>query len=97
MQFQVSKEKFNSFKPNVVINLAAETHVDNSIKNPKTFINTNIQGTYNLLELSKNYHNRLKSNFLFIQISTDEVYGDLGKKMSFTENSNKTKFTIFCF
>ena len=86
--FKPLKKKFNSFKPNVVINLAAETHVDNSIKNPKTFINTNIQGTYNLLELSKNYHGRLKSNFLFIQISTDEVYGDLGKKkMSFTENS----------
>ena len=86
--FKSLKKKFISFRPDVVINLAAETHVDNSIKNPKSFINTNIQGTYNLLELSRNYYDKVKNNFLFIQISTDEVYGDLGKKKtSFTENS----------
>ena len=61
--------------------------MDNSIKNPKNFINTNIIGTYNLLELSKNYFQK-NNNFLFIQISTDEVFGDLGlKKKSFNENS----------
>ena len=86
--FKPLKKEFNSFGPDVVLNLAAETHVDNSIKNPKSFINTNILGTHNLLEISKNYHNKVKKKFLFIQISTDEVYGDLGKKKkSFTENS----------
>ena len=85
--FNSLKKNFNKFKPDVVINLAAESHVDNSIKNPKNFISTNIIGTYNLLELSKNYFQK-KKNFLFIQISTDEVFGDLGlKKKSFDENS----------
>jgi len=82
------EKKFNNFKPDVILNLAAETHVDNSIKNPKNFINTNILGTYNLLELSRKYFKTKKNKFLFIQISTDEVYGDLGsKKTSFKENS----------
>ena len=78
--FNSLKKNFNKFKPDAVINLAAESHVDNSLKNPKNFINTNIIGTYNLLaELSKNYFQK-NNNFLFIQISTDEVFGDLGLK-----------------
>lgn len=86
--YNVLKKKFNNFRPNVVINLAAETHVDNSIKNPKNFIDTNIIGTYNLLELSRIYYHKNKNKFLFVQISTDEVYGDLGfKKYEFKENS----------
>ena len=81
------KREFKSFKPDVVLNIAAETHVDNSIKKPQEFINTNILGTYNLLELSRNIF-KAKKKFIFVQISTDEVYGDLGRKnSSFKENS----------
>jgi dTDP-glucose 4,6-dehydratase len=86
--FNILKKKFINFKPDIVLNLAAETHVDNSIKSPKNFIQTNIIGTYNLLEISRDYIKNKKNKFLFFQISTDEVYGDLGlKKSSFKENS----------
>jgi len=80
----------NKFKPNLILNLAAETHVDNSINNSKKFINTNIFGTYNLLEISRLYYLKKKKNFKFkfYQISTDEVYGDLGiSNKKFNENS----------
>lgn len=81
------KKEFRNFKPDVVLNIAAETHVDNSIKKPHEFIKTNILGTYNLLELSRNYY-KTKKKFIYVQISTDEVYGDLGRKnSSFKENS----------
>lgn len=75
------KNIFNKHKPNKVIHFAAESHVDNSILNPETFINTNILGTYNLLEVSRIFFQSLKSknadNFVFHHVSTDEVYGDL--------------------
>jgi dTDP-glucose 4,6-dehydratase len=64
----------------VIVNFAAETHVDRSIANPKPFIETNILGTYSLLESSR------KHNKLFIHISTDEIYGDLENKDFFNEN-----------
>ena len=70
----------NKTKPNVIVHFAAETHVDNSIKSPKIFLDTNIMGTYNLLKESMSYlkKNSLnKNNFLFIHISTDEVFGDI--------------------
>ena len=73
---------FKNFEPDVILNIAAETHVDNSIKKPQKFIKTNILGTYNLLELSRDYC-KAKKKFIFIQISTDEVYGDLEKNTSF--------------
>ena len=80
-------EIFNNFKPNLLMNLAAESHVDRSIKNSNDFINTNILGTYNLLEASRKYFNKLnfveKANFRFHHISTDEVYGDLKDEKSF--------------
>jgi len=67
----------------VIINFAAETHVDRSISNPKPFIDTNILGTYSLLEASKN------NEKLFVHISTDEIYGDLEKdSQSFSEHDN---------
>ena len=67
----------------VIINFAAETHVDRSISNPKPFIETNILGTYSLLEASKN------NEKLFVHISTDEIYGDLeSEQKSFTELDN---------
>ena len=66
----------NKFKPNCIFNLAAETHVDRSIDSPKNFINSNIIGTYNLLEIFKKFSKKLKKSRL-IHISTDEVYGDV--------------------
>ncbi len=71
----------NKFKPKCIFNLAAETHVDRSIDNPKNFINSNILGTFNLLESFKKY-SKLKKNTLLIHISTDEVYGDILKGRS---------------
>ena len=65
------------YKPTCIFNLAAETHVDRSIDNPKNFIQSNIVGVYNLLEYFKEYSNKFKSKL--IHISTDEVYGDILK------------------
>lgn len=71
-----------NFKPNAIVHLAAESHVDRSIDDPSDFINTNILGTYNLLEISREYFDSLpskqKNKFKFHHVSTDEVYGDLG-------------------
>ncbi len=66
----------NKYKPVGIFNLAAETHVDRSIDDPSTFINSNILGTYNLLETLKKY-SKSKKNFKMVHVSTDEVYGDL--------------------
>ncbi len=70
-------------KIDFVVNFAAESHVDNSIKAPETFIQTNIVGTFNLLNCSLNYWKNLeaekKSAFRFLHVSTDEVYGSLEK------------------
>lgn len=82
---------FKKYKPEAIMHLAAETHVDNSIIGSNKFIQTNIIGTYNLLECSRRLFSKkkVKNNFKFIHISTDEVFGDLGKsKHKFTENSN---------
>ena len=68
---------FKKFKPNYVINCAAETHVDRSILNSKKFIKSNIIGTYNLLECTREHINKNKNFHRFHQISTDEVFGDL--------------------
>ncbi|WAU76016.1 dTDP-glucose 4,6-dehydratase [Acinetobacter sp. TR3] len=81
---------FEQFQPDAVMHLAAESHVDRSIDGPSTFIQTNIVGTYTLLEAARKYWQRLdeikKVNFRFHHISTDEVYGDLdGTTDLFTE------------
>ncbi|MEA3259783.1 MAG: dTDP-glucose 4,6-dehydratase [Pseudomonadota bacterium] len=72
---------FSEHKPDVVMHLAAESHVDRSIDGPADFIETNIVGTYTLLEATRQYWQALggdkKANFRFHHISTDEVYGDL--------------------
>lgn len=72
---------FKEHQPDVVMHLAAESHVDRSIDGPSDFIQTNIVGTYNLLEVARAYWSGLKSErkqlFRFHHISTDEVYGDL--------------------
>ena len=67
----------NKFQPSAIFNLAAETHVDRSIDDPKDFINSNILGVYNLLETIKAYTKRRKKKLKLIHISTDEVYGDI--------------------
>ncbi len=71
----------SKYKPRAIINFAAESHVDRSIKGPRDFILTNILGTYELLEASKhhwqNLEDNLKNEFRFLHISTDEVYGSL--------------------
>lgn len=79
-------EVFQKFKINSVINLAAESHVDNSIKNPNKFAETNIMGTLNLLNISNKFWQNSNNN-LFYHISTDEVYGELGEKGLFSESS----------
>ncbi len=73
------------YKPKAIFNLAAETHVDRSIDGPKNFINTNILGTFNLLEVLREVK-KLKINPKLIHISTDEVYGDLKKNDKSDEN-----------
>lgn len=71
----------NQYQPDIIMHLAAESHVDRSIDGPGDFIKTNIVGTYNLLEQARTYWTSLepnkKANFRFHHISTDEVYGDL--------------------
>ena len=85
------KSCFEKFKPDAVMHLAAESHVDNSIMSPGSFINTNIIGTFNLLEVARCYFAGLsfesKKRFRFIHISTDEVFGSLGESGLFSENS----------
>ncbi|MBW8016044.1 MAG: dTDP-glucose 4,6-dehydratase [Planctomycetes bacterium] len=85
------KKIFDSFEPDAVMHLAAESHVDRSIDGPGEFITTNILGTYNLLDISREYFQKLsdekKASFRFQHISTDEVYGSLGETGLFTEKT----------
>ena len=83
---------FSEFQPTAVMHLAAESHVDRSIDGPAEFIQTNIVGTYTLLEAARRYWSELEPNakaaFRFHHISTDEVYGDLeGTNDLFTETT----------
>jgi dTDP-glucose 4,6-dehydratase len=70
-----------SGKPDAIVHFAAESHVDNSIKNPGVFIRTNVEGTLNLLKYAK------EKNIRHLQVSTDEVYGTLGNTGYFTEDT----------
>ena len=85
------KETFDRYQPHAVMHLAAETHVDRSIDDPSIFIKSNIVGTFNLLEVSRNYWNNLipdkKDKFVFHHVSTDEVYGDLDDSGLFNEET----------
>jgi dTDP-glucose 4,6-dehydratase len=69
------------YQPQAIVNFAAETHVDRSIDGPASFIDTNINGTFNLLESARQYWQQLKDparqEFRFLHISTDEVFGSL--------------------
>jgi len=82
---------FDAEQPDAVMHLAAESHVDRSIDGPAAFIDTNIVGTYTLLEATRAYWSRLslarKETFRFHHVSTDEVYGSLGPKGLFSETT----------
>ena len=83
---------FKESDPDIVFHLAAESHVDRSIESPRNFLESNVVGTFNILENSLVHFNNLpfkrKSNFKFLHISTDEVFGSLGESGLFNENSN---------
>ena len=86
------KRVFNKHQPDIVMHLAAESHVDRSIDGPGEFIQTNIVGTYVILEEARDYWSNLDSDkkdiFRFHHVSTDEVYGDLkGTDDLFTEDT----------
>lgn len=82
---------FRDHQPDAIMHLAAESHVDRSIDDPSPFIETNIVGTYTLLEVAREYWRGLpadrQKSFRFLHISTDEVYGSLGETGFFTESS----------
>ncbi|WP_318515058.1 dTDP-glucose 4,6-dehydratase [Photobacterium leiognathi] len=83
---------FSQYQPDAVMHLAAESHVDRSIDGPAAFIETNVIGTYVLLDVARHYFSALsdsrRQQFRFIHVSTDEVYGDLSPQAKpFTETS----------
>ena len=78
---------FKKYQIESVIHLAAESHVDRSIKDPFSFARTNVMGTLSLLQAAKEYWNGDFSNHLFYHVSTDEVYGSLGEEGFFTEKT----------
>jgi len=80
---------FEIYQPDAIMHLAAESHVDRSIDGPGEFIQTNILGTYTLLQAARHYMDQFQvSDFRFHHISTDEVYGDLGETGFFTEETS---------
>ena len=86
------EKTLSNFQPDKIVNFAAESHVDRSIDNPDSFLKTNILGTYNILNATLKYFNKLKKNkknkFSFLHISTDEVYGSLGSDGLFKESTS---------
>lgn len=86
------RELFSNYSPDAVMHLAAESHVDRSIDGPGEFIQTNIVGTFNLLQSAYIYWKELpdekKSKFRFLHVSTDEVFGSLGETGYFTETTS---------
>ena len=83
--FTLLQELFKTQDFDAVVHLAAESHVDNSIKNPFAFAQTNIQGTLNLLEAARQHWGNHSKDHRFYHISTDEVFGSLGQEGQFTE------------
>jgi dTDP-glucose 4,6-dehydratase len=84
-------QAFERWHPDMVVNFAAETHVDRSIDGPHSFLMTNVMGTFGLLEATRRYWSGLEASqrqrFRFLQVSTDEVYGSLGDTGFFSEDS----------
>ena len=92
INFELTKQIISNYNPDFIIHLAAESHVDRSISGPREFIESNILGTYNLLDSTLHYWEKLKgnkkNNFRLLHVSTDEVYGSLGQNGQFDEKSN---------
>lgn len=87
---QAVRDVIQSYQPEGIFHLAAESHVDNSIAGPEPFIQSNVIGTFNLLEESRQFWKENKSDFIqnrFLHVSTDEVYGSLGDDGAFTEKT----------
>lgn len=82
---------FTEFRPDAVVHLAAESHVDRSVDGPRTFVKTNVEGTLTMLEAARRYWEPLsaerKSSFRFLHVSTDEVFGSLGDEGRFEETT----------
>lgn len=91
-QYELTKKVITDYVPDVILHLAAESHVDNSINSPKEFIESNIIGTYNLLQAANElWTDEDRLNKKFIHASTDEVYGSLEQNEApFTESSQYT-------
>lgn len=86
--FKKVNQVFEAYNIDSVIHLAAESHVDRSIRDPFSFAQTNVMGTLNLLQVAKSFWKNNFKNKLFYHVSTDEVYGSLGEEGFFTENSS---------
>lgn len=88
---ELVSDLFERYRPDALVNFAAESHVDRSIDGPAEFIDTNIGGTFNLLECARSYWQTLPEeeagSFRFLHVSTDEVYGSLGAEGVFTETT----------
>lgn len=88
---QAMTEAFASFRPDRVMHLAAESHVDRSITGAEDFMRTNVMGTFTLLEVARGYYGGLnaaaRADFRFLHVSTDEVYGSLGEEGLFSETT----------
>ncbi len=86
------QDALNRFQPDTIMHLAAESHVDRSIDGPEDFIQTNIVGTFRLLESARQYFQGLneekRTKFRFLHISTDEVFGSLGRTGFFSESTS---------
>ena len=89
--YEAVSAAFGEFQPDGVMHLAAESHVDRSIDGPRAFLETNVVGTYNMLEAARGYWDGLdaaaREAFRFLHVSTDEVYGELGPKGLFKETT----------
>ncbi|PKM79128.1 MAG: dTDP-glucose 4,6-dehydratase, partial [Firmicutes bacterium HGW-Firmicutes-13] len=87
LDYEHIEKVFKKYGPDIVVHFAAESHVDRSIAGPAEFVNTNIVGTFNLLEACRKFWSNTQGK-IFHHVSTDEVYGSLGAAGLFTENSN---------
>src|SRR5438445_9902525 len=84
------RNAFSKYLPDAVVHLAAESHVDRSISGSDIFVQTNVVGTFVLLEATRDYlkgNDHKRSNFRFVHVSTDEVYGSLTETDLFTDDS----------
>ena len=92
------KKVFLKYEPDIIINFAAESHVDKSIDSPNVFFETNVMQTLRFALVAKDYWKDVNKDFLFHHVSTDEVYGDIPKSdpPSNETVAYKTKLTLCC-